>query len=210
MTPQDKAKQIALIVKTMFPDARCELDYRNELELLVAIMLSAQTTDLAVNRVTPALFKAFPTLESYRDAELSAIESSIHHLGLFRNKALHLQSMSQTVLNTFNGQIPSNLEDLESLPGVGRKTANVFLAVWHKVPRIAVDTHVERVAKRLGLVEASATPLQVEKVLMTLFPEDEWIDLHHRILFFGRYHCTAKKPSCLACSFLHICEKPSF
>lgn len=208
LTIQERSRLVKDTVSKLYPHAHCELVHHNELELLIAIALSAQTTDEAVNKVTSVLFQRYPSLQDYLDAPLEEIISIIKHLGLYQNKARHLKAMVQQIAFEFQGQVPSTQSDLERLPGVGRKTANVFLAVWHHVPRIAVDTHVERVSKRLGLVKDDATPLEVEETLMKRFPKDEWIDLHHQLLFFGRYFCTAKRPHCAECPLLSICRKP--
>lgn len=204
----ERSARVFETVSTMFPQARCELRHRNDYELLVAIALSAQTTDEAVNRATPALFAAFPTVAALSVASQEAVESTIQTIGLFRNKAKHLIAMAKLLMTEFKGVIPAQQDALERLPGVGHKTANVFLAVWHHLPRIAVDTHVERVAKRLGLAKEDATVAQVEAALKRRYRQAVWIDLHHRLLFFGRYHCTAKIPKCRVCPLLDICKKP--
>jgi endonuclease-3 len=206
--PKQRAARVFETVSAMFPQAQCELRHQNDYELLCAIALSAQTTDDAVNRVTPALFTAFPSIAALANASASDVETHIRTIGLYRNKAKHLIAMAKMVEEEYGGTIPVNQADLERLPGVGHKTANVFLAVWHHVPRIAVDTHVERVAKRLGLASEQATVRDVEESLKKRFAEADWIDLHHRLLFFGRYHCTAKAPTCGACPLLDICKKP--
>lgn len=208
ISPKERARRVYETVSAMFPQASCELVHQSDYELLVAIALSAQTTDQAVNRVTPALFAAFPTIADLAAASVEAVEDRIRTIGLYRNKAKHLVAMAKMVNSEFGGTIPADQAGLERLPGVGHKTANVFLAVWHRLPRIAVDTHVERVAKRLGLAGEQASVREVEESLKKRYPETEWIDLHHRLLFFGRYHCTAKAPKCGACPLLDICKKP--
>lgn len=208
ITQKERYARVHETVSAMFPQAHCELNHRNDFELLVAIALSAQTTDEAVNRATPQLFAAFPNVAALAEASQEAVESTIRTIGLYRNKAKHLIAMAKMIVTDFGGSIPADQAALETLPGVGHKTANVFLAVWHHVPRIAVDTHVERVAKRLGLAKDDATVLQVEESLKRGYPQKDWIDLHHRLLFFGRYHCTAKSPKCVACPLLDICKKP--
>ena len=191
----------------MFPDARCELIYHNSYELLVAIMLSAQTTDKAVNKVTPALFLEFPSIEALAQADYSSIENCIRSLGLFRNKAKNLKLMANDVITHYNGEIPKDFNSLTSLPGVGRKTANVFLAEFYKIPRVPVDTHVERVTKRLGIVPKEASVFETEKKIMEVFPMDKWIKLHHQFIFLGRYVCKALNPNCCLCSLANICQK---
>ncbi len=196
-------------ITKLFPEARCELNYRTNLQLLIAIMLSAQTTDISVNKVTPDLFEKFPTLEALVDADLEAIEATLRHLGLYKNKSKNLKAMALKLSTEFHGEIPSDQNSLESLPGVGRKTANVYLSEWHKIPRIAVDTHVSRVSIRLGMALEKDRPEQIEAKLMKLYPQHQWIDLHHKLIFFGRYFCKATKPDCHHCPLLSICKKPS-
>ena len=191
----------------MFPDARCELIYHNSYELLVAIMLSAQTTDKAVNKVTPALFLEFPSIEALAQADYSSIENCIRSLGLFRNKAKNLKLMAYDVITHYNGEIPKDFNSLTSLPGVGRKTANVFLAEFYQIPRVPVDTHVERVTKRLGIVPMEASVFETEKKIMEVFPMDKWIKLHHQFIFLGRYVCKALNPNCCLCRLANICQK---
>ena len=191
----------------MFPDARCELIYHNSYELLVAIMLSAQTTDKAVNKVTPALFLEFPSIEALAQADYSSIENCIRSLGLFRNKAKNLKLMAHDVIAHYNGEIPKDFNSLTSLPGVGRKTANVFLAEFYQIPRVPVDTHVERVTKRLGIVPMEASVFETEKKIMEVFPMDKWIKLHHQFIFLGRYVCKALNPNCCLCRLANICQK---
>lgn len=192
----------------MYPDARCELEYQKEHELLIAVMLSAQTTDEAVNRVTADLFEAYPSIEDFANAKQTDLENSLRHLGLFRNKARNINKASEMIIKEFGKIIPDSQEELERLPGVGRKTANVFLAEWHHKPRIAVDTHVARVSGRLGLAGEGDSPKHIEAKLKALYPEDIWIDLHHKLIFFGRYFCTARKPNCQTCPLLDRCEHP--
>jgi endonuclease-3 len=195
-------------ITKLFPEARCELHYSTNLELLIAIILSAQTTDESVNKTTPNLFRKYHTVSDYAEAPLQDIEEAIRHLGLYKNKAAFIQKTCILLRDRFNGVIPASQEDLEKLPGVGRKTANVYLSEWHHLPRIAVDTHVSRVSVRLGLAEENDSPEQIEQKLMKQFPEKDWIDTHHKFIFFGRYFCTAKRPNCHQCPLLSICKKP--
>lgn len=205
-------KEIALLVydeiTKLFPNASCELNYRKNHELLIAIMLSAQTTDQSVNKVTEKLFEKYKNLEDFAQASTLELEASIRHLGLFRNKAKNLHLMANKILKDFSGVIPKTQEGLESLPGVGRKTANVYLAEMHHIPRIAVDTHVSRVSIRLGFAKIGSTPLVVEEKLMKLYPNDLWISLHHKLIHFGRYFCTARKPNCKNCPIIEYCKMP--
>lgn len=177
----------------IFPEAKAELDHKNAFELLIAVILSAQTTDVGVNKVTPALFAAYPTPEQMMIADLADIEDKIKTIGLYRNKAKFLKNTATKLVEEFAGEVPNNRKDLESLPGVGRKTANVVLSVAFNEPAIAVDTHVERVSKKLRIVEEDATILQVEKTLMEKIPKSLWSIAHHRLIFFGRYQCPARK-----------------
>ena len=192
----------------MFPNAECELNHTNGFELLTAVMLSAQTTDKSVNQLTENLFKKYKTPQDYVDVELSILETDLKRIGLYKNKAKNLKRMSQKLIQEFHNQVPRSQEQLESLPGVGRKTANVVLSVWFNVPRIAVDTHVERVSKRLKLAYLNDTVRQVEDKLMRKIPKDKWSDTHHKMIFFGRYHCTARNPKCTECTLKEICRYP--
>jgi endonuclease-3 len=208
MTQRQKAQQVYEAIGILFPGARCELNYSSPLELLVAIILSAQTTDKSVNALTPTLFAKYKSLESYASASQIDMENDLRHLGLYKNKAENIRMMAKKVLDDFRGEIPNEQTALESLPGVGRKTANVFLSEYYRIPRIAVDTHVYRVATRLGFSSEADTPEKVEIKLMRLYPRSQWIDLHHRLIFFGRYFCKAKKPACAECPIISICLKP--
>lgn len=177
----------------IFPEAKAELDHKNAFELLIAVILSAQTTDIGVNKATPKLFEAYPTPELMMAAELEDLEDKIRTIGLYRNKAKFIKKTSTMLVEEFNGKVPSNRKDLESLPGVGRKTANVVMSVAFNEPAIAVDTHVERVSKKLNIVDEDATVIQVEKTLMEKLPRELWSIAHHRLIFFGRYQCPARK-----------------
>lgn len=189
----------------MFPDADCELNFSTVEELAIAVMLSAQTTDVAVNKVTNKLFRDFLKIEDYANAEIDVLESYLKTIGLYRNKARYLKAFAEKLLNEYGGKLPSNPDQLESLPGIGHKTAQVVLAVGFNIPALAVDTHVHRVSQRLGLVEKSNNVLITERQLKKLLPKNEWIKAHHALLFFGRYHCTAKNPKCYGCPLGDIC-----
>lgn len=191
----------------MFPDACCVLNHSNNLELLVAVMLSAQTTDEAVNKLTTHLFKKYQTVEDYANASLPELESDLHSIGLYRNKAKNIKAMAETLQTRFNGVVPASHKELITLPGVGRKTANVVMAEGFGYPAIAVDTHVERISKRLGFAKADDTVLTVEKKLMKTIPKNRWIKTHHQMIFFGRYHCKAMSPHCKACPLVDICKE---
>jgi endonuclease-3 len=195
-------------ITKLFPDARCELNYSSELELLFAILLSAQTTDVSVNKSTPALFAKYKTIDDFANANLEDLEKTIRFIGLYKNKAKFLKQTATMLRDRFQGNIPVDQKALETLPGVGRKTANVFLAEWHHIPKIAVDTHVARVSIRLGFALEKSSPETIEKRLMAAYDKEVWIDLHHKFVIFGRYFCKAKKPKCGECPLLHVCKKP--
>ena len=189
-----------------FPDAKAELDFSNTFELTVAVILSAQTTDVAVNKVTPALFQAYPTVYNLAQAELKHVESYIQSLGLYRNKAKSLVTMAQQVVLNFNGEIPSQRKHLLTLAGIGPKTANVILSVAFNVPAIAVDTHVARVSKRLKLAKEYDDVNTIERKLKRKIKRSRWSDAHHLFIFFGRYHCFAQNPKCNTCPFTKQCR----
>lgn len=191
----------------MFPDADCELNHSNPFELLIAVVLSAQCTDVLVNKVTASLFKKYKRPEDYLAVELEELEQDIRSIGLYRSKAKNIQKLCQKLITDFNGQVPSTREELMSLAGVGRKTANVVMSVAFNIPAIAVDTHVERVSKRLGICRWKDTVLEVEETLMRRVPKEEWSQTHHRLIFFGRYHCKARNPNCPECPLLHLCRE---
>lgn len=205
----DRVDRILSTLNELFPNAHCELNHTNGLELLIAVMLSAQTTDKSVNLLTDSLFKKYKTPTDYINASQSELENDLRRIGLYKNKAKNLKLMCEKLLNEFEGKVPSSQEKLESLPGVGRKTANVVLSVWFDVPRIAVDTHVERVSKRLKLAYLKDNVRQVEEKLMRKIPRDRWSQTHHQMIFFGRYHCTARNPKCESCPLQDICRYPN-
>ncbi|STP30107.1 endonuclease III [Enterococcus durans] len=191
----------------MFPEAHGELQHNNAYELLIAVILSAQATDVSVNKATPALFEAFPTPEDLAAASVEEIIPKIKTIGLYRNKAKNIKACAQQLIENFGGQVPTTREALVSLPGVGRKTANVVLGDAFGIPAIAVDTHVERVSKRLRICKLNASVLEVEETLMRKIPEDLWVKTHHTLIFFGRYHCTARNPRCEVCPLLDMCQE---
>ncbi len=203
-------KQVRHILDTMagmFPDAHCELHHSNPFELTIAVLLSAQCTDETVNKVTKDLFLKYKNPEDYLAVPLDELEQDIRRIGLYRNKAKFIQSLCQMIFEEFNGELPTSHEDLVKLPGVGRKTANVVVSNAFGVPAIAVDTHVERVAKRLGLAGLTDSVLKVEEKLMKQIPREEWTVTHHRLIFFGRYHCKAQNPRCEVCPLIDICRE---
>ncbi|EFR32126.1 endonuclease III [Eremococcus coleocola] len=188
---QERMARILDQLRLLIEDPVSELNFENPFQLLVAVILSAQTTDKQVNKLTPSLFERFPDAQSLAQASPSQVEPYIKSIGLFHNKAKYLVATGKRLVEDFGGQVPDNRKDLESLPGVGRKTANVVLGQAFGQPAIAVDTHVERVAKAMGVVDQAASPLQVEKALMALIPENQWVEAHHLLLLFGRYYAKA-------------------
>ena len=190
----------------MFPDAMCELDYNNPFELIVAVTLSAQTTDKRVNIVTKDLFKKYPSALELMNAEYDDVKEIIKSIGLTNSKTKNIINLSKELVTRYNGIVPQTMEDLITLPGVGRKTASVVLAVAYNIPAIAVDTHVSRVSNRLGLSKSNDV-LKIENDLKNIYDEDQWVLVHHRLLFFGRYFCKAKNPLCDNCKFKEFCTK---
>ena len=203
----DRSKFIYDELNHLFPNAKCELNHESVFQLVCAVSLSAQTTDERVNMVTPDLFAKYPDALSMSQAELKDVERLIKSIGLYHNKAIHLIKMSQQLIDNFDGVVPHTMEELVSLDGVGRKTANVVLSVGFDVPAIAVDTHVARVSKRLGLAKKDDDVLEIEQKLMKKFPKYAWNHLHHLLIFFGRYLCKARQPQCEECPFQAICKE---
>lgn len=185
--------QVIEAMGRIFPEAKAELDYQTPFQLLVAVILSAQTTDVGVNKVTPELFKAYPTPEMMMEADIVDLEDKLKTIGLYRNKAKFIKKTATMLVENFNGEVPKTRKELESLSGVGRKTANVVLSVAFDTPAIAVDTHVERIAKKFHIVEEEASVIMVENALMEKLPEELWSRAHHWLIFFGRYQCPARK-----------------
>ena len=188
------------------PVAESELHFDNPFQLLVAVMLSAQCTDKRVNMVTPALFAAYPTPEAMAKASVNQIYEYIRSVSYPNAKAEHLKATAQRLTQTYNGQVPDNIDDLQTLPGVGRKTANVVCAVIWQQPTMAVDTHIFRVAERIGLTTGSKSPLQTEKTLVRYIPEQIIPKAHHWLLLHGRYVCQARKPQCTQCGLQDCCR----
>ena len=207
MMAKNKEKAIDVLSKlaVLFPGAECELVHRNAFELAVAVLLSAQATDVSVNKITPALFERFPTPYDMAKSSQQEIEGYIKSIGLYRNKAKSLYLLANTLVDNFQGEIPKDFDALVSLPGIGMKSANVILSVWFKVPALAVDTHVERVSKRLQFCKMSDSVLEVEKKLCRYIPKDQWNSAHHSFIFFGRYLCKAMKPECERCPLQEYC-----
>ena len=206
----DKNARCVEITKRLqraYPDAHCALNHTSPFELLIATILSAQCTDARVNIVTAHLFRKYRGPADFLKVSQAELEKDIHSTGFFRNKAKHIHNLCKMVIEQFDGDVPKTHEQLVLLPGVGRKTANVVVSNAFGVPAIAVDTHVERVSKRLGLVGWNDSVLEVEKKLMRQVPRDEWTDTHHRLIFFGRYHCKAQNPQCQICPLLDVCRE---
>lgn len=207
MLSKVKTLEVINVMADMFPDATCELTHRNPFELVIAVALSAQATDVSVNKVTPALFNKYPSPEAFAAAPVEDIMEMIKTIGLYRNKAKNIKACCHMLIEEFGGEVPQTREELVRLPGVGRKTANVVLGDAFNVPAIAVDTHVERVSKRLRMVKQKATVLEVEEALMKKIPKEMWVQTHHRMIFFGRYHCLARQPKCETCPVFQYCQE---
>lgn len=189
----------------LFPSARCELFYSKDYELVIAVMLSAQTTDKSVNAVTPILFNKYPSLKQLNNAPIEDIEEILKPIGLYKNKAKNLKGIVKDLLERFNGAVPSNKDELMTLPGVGNKTAGVIRAEIFQIPDLPVDTHILRISKRLNLAKKDDEPIDVERKLKKLIPEERWIKSHHQLIHFGRYFCTARNPECKNCKISDMC-----
>ncbi len=200
-----KAKRVWEYLVENYPDARCELNYTSAFELLVAVSLSAQCTDKRVNIVTKELFKKYNKPEDFSDLSIEELKPIIYSTGFYNNKAKNIIKASRKIMQDFNGQVPNNLEDLQTLGGVGRKTANVVFSEAFNGEAIAVDTHVFRVSNRIGLTNAK-NALKCELELMEIFDKSQWSNLHRMLVLFGRYTCTAKKPKCETCRLKDICN----
>lgn len=207
MLTKKQIEEVLEIIGEMFPDAHCELTHSNPFELTIAVLLSAQATDALINKVTPHLFEKYKTPEDYIQVPLEELENDIRSIGLFRTKAKNIKKLCQTLIEDYGGEIPRQREELVKLAGVGRKTANVVVSVAFGEPAIAVDTHVERVSKRLGFCRWKDSVLEVEKALMRKIPKEDWSVTHHRLIFFGRYHCKAQSPQCTECPVLDYCRE---
>ena len=191
-------------LETMHPEAACALDFGTLFQLLSAVMLSAQTTDVSVNKVTPVLFAKYPTAEAMAEADPLDVQEIIKAIGLYKNKSKNIVALSKMLVSEYGGEVPGSFDDLVRLPGVGRKTANVVLAEGFGQARIAVDTHVFRVSNRIGLTCAK-DPEGVEKKLMDRLPEEQWARAHHLLIFHGRKLCHARKPDCGSCLLAGMC-----
>ena len=191
----------------LFPNPKCELNYNNDYELLIAIMLSAQSTDKRVNTVTPVIFEKYPTLEDLMNADINDLENIIRPVGSFRKKSLYVKEIAKRLFLEFESKVPVDREVLESFPGIGRKTVNVFLSEFYDIPAIAVDTHVERVSKRLKLAYLNDDVLKIEKKLMKKIKKELWGRRHLQLVLFGRYYCKAVKPECKNCPLIDLCRE---
>ena len=204
---QRRTRKIVTSLAMTYGNAECALHHRNAYELVVATILSAQCTDERVNRVTPTLFAAYPTPEALAASEQADVEGIVKSLGFFRNKAENIRGMAQKLVAEFNSELPRTLDEMISLPGVGRKTANVVLGTWYGLPTgVVVDTHVKRNCRLLGLTE-SANPEIIERELIALLPRDEWINFSHRLIHHGRRICVARRPNCVECPLLTLCPR---
>ena len=201
-----KYNEILDYLDELLPNPRCELNYFNDYSLLIAIMLSAQTTDKRVNEVTKILFSKYPSLKELKKANLDDVKKIIRPLGSFNKKAQNVLEIARILDEEYEGIVPQNRDILETFPGVGRKTVNVFFAEYLNLPSIAVDTHVARVSKRLRLAKETDDVLIIEKKLMKKFPRDCWAKLHLQLVLFGRYYCKAKNPECDNCKLKEMCS----
>ncbi|MBO4235748.1 MAG: endonuclease III [Firmicutes bacterium] len=203
---KDKVKKILDGLKNEYPDAECALHFKNLYELIVAVALSAQTTDKSVNEATPALFKKYPTPKKLASANPEDVEKYIRRIGMYKTKSKNIVGLAKALEEKFGGEVPNDYDALVGLQGVGRKTANVVLSVGFGEQRIAVDTHVFRVSNRIGLVHEKDV-LKTEEGLMKAIPNDRWSEAHHSLIFHGRNCCHARKPNCEECCIEKLCEK---
>lgn len=202
---QEEINEIVQRLEKMHPEAHCELDFETPFEALVAVILSAQCTDKRVNMVTKDLYKKYNTPQDFAKMDLEKLEELIKPCGFYKNKAKNIKACASGIIERFDGKVPSTMEELTSLAGVGRKTANVMLAEIFKQDAIAVDTHVKRVSNRIGFVK-SDDPYDVEKALKEIFPKEKWARMHHLLIFLGRYTCKAIKPDCKNCLLNDMCK----
>lgn len=202
-----QVSNILTVLEQTYPEAKCELNFTNPFQLLIATMLSAQSTDKKVNQVTEKLFQKYQTPIDLLKLSQAELENEIKQIGIYRNKAKNILATCQALIDNYKGQVPASIDELTTLPGVGRKTANVVVSVAFQIPAIAVDTHVFRVSNRLGLA-ASDKVEKVEEQLMEVIPKEQWIDTHHWLIWHGRRVCKAQRPNCKECSLIKLC--PSF
>lgn len=204
---QKKAVKIIKKLKEMYPDATCSLDFTTPFQMLVAVCLSAQCTDERVNKTTPAIFAKYPTVYDFNNMDIKVLEELIHPCGFYKNKAKNLKAASKMIVEKFNGEVPDNMEDLTSIPGVGRKSANVImLEAFHNPQGIAVDTHAKRISNRLGFSDES-DPLKIEQDLLKVIPKEYYYDVNHLLVWHGRKTCTARNPKCKECALKDLCKE---
>lgn len=204
---KERVKSIIRVLKKVFPEAECALQHQSAFQLLVATILSAQCTDARVNQSTPELFFKYPDAATLAASSQDDVERIVRPLGFFRNKAANIRGMAQGLIDRFNGEIPQDIEQLVSLPGVGRKTASVVLGTWFGIPSgVVVDTHVRRISTLLGLTR-SQNPEIIERDLMQIVPQSEWINFSHRLIHHGRQTCIARRPGCSDCALLKFCPR---
>lgn len=200
-------KEIEEYLDYLYPNPKCELNYNKDYELLIAVVLSAQTTDKRVNEVTSILFNKYNSLEKLSSADIEDIKNIIKPIGMVNKKSVFVKEIAKYLLDNCDGVVPNDINELQNISGVGRKSANVILSNLYNYPAIAVDTHVARVSKRLNLAKEKDDVLTIEKKLMKAFDKDKWSKLHHQLVLFGRYHCKSVKPECLDCKLKSICKK---
>ena len=204
---QKKAVKIIKKLKEMHPDATCSLDFTTPFQMLVAVCLSAQCTDERVNKTTPAIFAKYPTVYDFNNMDIKVLEELIHPCGFYKNKAKNLKAASKMIVEKFNGEVPDNMEDLTSIPGVGRKSANVImLEAFHNPQGIAVDTHAKRISNRLGFSDES-DPLKIEQDLLKVIPKEYYYDVNHLLVWHGRNTCMARNPKCEECALKDLCKE---
>ncbi len=204
---QKKAAKIIKKLKEMYPDATCSLDFTTPFQMLVAVCLSAQCTDERVNKTTPAIFAKYPTVYDFNNMDIKVLEELIHPCGFYKNKAKNLKAASKMIVEKFNGEVPDNMEDLTSIPGVGRKSANVImLEAFHNPQGIAVDTHAKRISNRLGFSDES-DPLKIEQDLLKVIPKEYYYDVNHLLVWHGRNTCMARNPKCEECALKDLCKE---
>ena len=206
MTKKERARLAVDALKKAYPDAICALQYDKDYELLIAVRLSAQCTDKRVNEVTPALFAAFPTLESFANADISEVETYVRSCGFYHHKARDIVLACRDLIERFDGKVPGTMEELLTLPGVGRKTANLILGDVYKQPAVVCDTHCIRICGKLGLTDGTKDPAKAEQQLWKVLPPEESSDFCHRIVLHGRAVCTARSPKCDACTLAGFCQ----
>ena len=204
---KEKAIEIINILKKYYPDAKCSLDFSTPFQMLVAVVLSAQCTDERVNKTTPSIFSKYPTVYDFNKMDISSLEELIHPCGFYKNKAKNLKSAANVIVEKYNGEVPNKMDDLLTIPGVGRKSANVImLEAFHNPQGIAVDTHARRISNKVGFSKES-DPLKIEQDLLNLFPKKYYYDVNHLLVWHGRNICTARNPKCEICPINNLCQK---